>query len=245
MKATKTVLQSLILRGMALGHSLTPIRANSRLKVLLLSLCLAGTALADSRLHDDGLSGSRQDLTGWQELYWRWAFGGTVPTDSNGNAVIGNVVLMPIPATPGDGTPGHQDVTLEAGQSWVMPLWTLLGTSYTDGTPPDPFVDVSLFATLDISFKIDGRTIVNNEDVMDFFAKGTFHPPIPLPAAYTPMAAIIWVEDVGVVREPFSVGVHTMQLDVVNTQAVQPNFGGGFAEFHNTWTVTVLPRAHH
>ena len=110
---------------------------------------------------------------------------------------------------------------------------------------PDPFVDASLFATLDISFKIDGRTVVNHRNVLDYFAKGRFRPPIPLPADYAPLADIIWVEDIGVVREPFSVGTHTMKLDVVNTQAVPPNFGGGFAEFHNTWTVKVLPRGHH
>ena len=233
-------------------------KSTSRLKItsctqslwpaLLITTLLLATAPAFAENGRDHGEGSPEPLVKWQELYWRWALGGvTVPTDQNGNAVVGNVVLMPFPSTPGDGTPGHQDVTLGAGQSWVMPLWTLLGTSYTDGTPPDPFVGPSLFATLDISFKIDGRTIINNRNVMDFFAKGTFHPPIPLPAAYAPLAAIVWVEDIGVVEHPFSVGVHTMKLDVVNTRAVPPNFGGGFAEFHNTWTVKVLPRAegHH
>jgi hypothetical protein len=214
--------------------------------VLITTMLLAAApAFADDgRGHDEGVRGS---LVKWQELYWRWAFGGvTLPTDGNGNAVAGEVVLMPFPSTPGDGTPGHQDVTLSAGQSWVIPLWTLLGTSYTDGTPPDPFVDTSLFATLDISFQIDGQTIIHNNNVMDFFAKGTFRPPIPLPADYAPLAAIIWVEDIGIVHHPFSVGTHTMKLDVVNTQPVPPNFGGGgFAEFHNTWTVTVLSQAHH
>lgn len=213
--------------------------------VIITTLLLAAApAFADDgRGHDEGSGGA---FVQWQELYWRWAYGGiTIPTDANGNAVVGDVVLMPIPPTPGDGTPGQQDVTLEAGQSWVLPLWTLLGTDYTDGTPPDPFVDVSLFATLDISFKIDGRTVVNHKNVLDYFAKGRFRPPVSLPADYAPLADIIWLEDIGVVREPFSVGTHTIQLDVKNTIALPPNFGGGFGEFHNTWAVKVLRHARH
>jgi hypothetical protein len=245
MKTTRITVHALKLHATLLGHNLMPnVRRGGRL-LLLLGFCLAGTALAEPDPRHDGLSVSREDLTGWQELYWSWAFGGvTVPTDQNGNAAVGNVVLMPVPITPGDGTPGHLDVTLEAGQSWVMPLWTLLGTSYTDGTPDDPFVGIGIFRTLDISFKIDGRTIVDEDNVLDFFAKSTYHPPIPLPADYAPMKAIIWVEDIGVVAHPLSVGVHTLKLDVKNTEALPPNFGGGFSEFHNTWTVTVQPRAH-
>jgi hypothetical protein len=209
---------------------------------VLISTSLLAAAPAFANDEQEHHEGPPDSLADWQELYWRWAYGGiTLPIDANGNAVEHGVVLMPIPNTSGDGTPGHQDVTLQPGQSWVLPLWTLLGTSYTDGTPPDPFVNVSLLATLNISFQIDGRTIVNNKNVMDFFAKGTFHPPVSLPAAFAPLSAIIWVEDIGVFHQPLSVGVHTMKLDVVNTQPDPPNFGGGFAEFHNTWTVTVLP----
>ena len=45
---------------------------------------------------------------------------------------------MPVPNTPGDDTPGRAAVTLNARQSFFLPLFTLFGTSYTDGTPPDP-----------------------------------------------------------------------------------------------------------
>ena len=120
MRATKILLHALRPRAAAL---------------VALSLLATAPAFADDgRGHDEGPPDS---LVKWQELYWRWAFGDvTLPTDRNGNAVAGDVVLMPFPSTPGDGTPGHLDVTLSAGQSWVMPLWTLLGTDYTDGTPP-------------------------------------------------------------------------------------------------------------
>jgi hypothetical protein len=210
-----------------------------------LGLVLAGAAVAGPPPQAPALPVAMPGLTDWQEIYWEWAFGAlTLPADANGNAVVGNVVLMPLPSAPGDGTPGHLDLTLRAGQSWVMPLWTLLGTSYTDGTPPDPFIGLDMLETLDISFQIDGQTVIDNRNVAAFIAKGTFNPPIPLPADYAPLAAIIWVEDVGLVRQPFSVGVHTMKLDVKNTEPLPPSFGSAFSEFHNTWTVTVQPRNH-
>ncbi len=127
---------------------------------------------------------------GWIEVYERWAFGElAVPIDENGNAVVDrHVVLMPIPNTPGDGTPGHIDVTLDAGQAFVLPLWAFLGTDYTDGTPPDPLLDVIFF-----------------------------NPPIPI-IGFPPVNSIIWFQGIGIVYHPLSVGTHTLQLDAVNTQ---------------------------
>jgi hypothetical protein len=178
-------------------------------------------------------------LAGWNEIYERWAFGAlTVPTDGNGNAVVGpHVVLMPIPNTPGDGTPGHIDVTLKAGQAFVLPLWVLLGTDYTDGTPPDPFVNVSVFQTLDLTFQIDGVTVIDKTNVLNFYSAFFFNPPIPI-IGFPPVNSIIWFQGISIVHHPLSVGTHTFQLDAVNTE---PAFGG-FFEYHNTWTVTVQPR---
>jgi hypothetical protein len=181
-----------------------------------------------------------QSLVQWQELYWRWYFGElTLPTDGNGNAVVGHVVLMPIPPAPGDGTPGHLDVTLSSGQSWVLPLWGLAGTSYTDGTPPDAFVSTSFFQTLDLSFQIDGKTVIDTANVMDHFTQIAFDPPIPF--YFPPLAALIWQQDIGVAHSPFSVGIHTLKLDVKNTEQLPPNFGVGYSEYHSTWTIMVRP----
>src|SRR6266567_3481406 len=67
--------------------------------------------------------GYGQSLADWQELYWRWGYGDvSLPADGNGNAFVNNVVLMPLPSTLGDGTPGSINVTLNAGQSFVLPL---------------------------------------------------------------------------------------------------------------------------
>jgi hypothetical protein len=121
-------------------------------------------------------------LAEWNEIYERWNFGVlAVPIDGNGNAVVSpHVVLMPFPNTPGDGTPGHIDVTLNVGQAFVLPLWVELGTDYTDGTPPDPLLDISIFQTLNITFQIDGRTVIDQTNVLKFYSEFFFNPPIPL-----------------------------------------------------------------
>ena len=175
-------------------------------------------------------------LTTWQETYFRWAYGDiTVPTDSNGNAVVGNTVLLPLPDATGDGTPAHLDVTLNPGQSFVLPLWALLGTSYTDGTPPDPFVPDSVFQTLDISFTIDGVTVINSSNLMNYYSKETLTPAIPI-VGFPPVDSVIWMESIGITHAPLTPGTHTFNLDAVNTE---PAFGFFFSEYHNTWTVTV------
>ena len=208
------------------------------LLALLLGLGITGPAQAGPRPADDRRGGPDSILDLFQDIYWRWADGSlTLPTDPNTNAVVGPVVMMAIPQTPGDGTPGAQDVTLKDGQPWMLPLWVLQGTSYTDGTPPDPFVGLSIFKTLAITFTIDGRTVVNTRNVMDYFSKFRFVPPIPINSP--PTDAVIWFEGIGMLHDPLSPGKHTLKLDVKNTEPLPAGFGGGFVEFHNTWNVTV------
>jgi hypothetical protein len=205
------------------------------LTAALLGLCLATPIFA-------GIHGNSHafgtTLAGWNEIYERWAFGElAIPTDGNGNAVVHHhVVLIPIPNTPGDGTPGHLDVTLSSGQAFVLPLWGLLGTDYTDGTPPDPLAPLSVFQTLNLTFKIDGATVIDQANVLDFYSAFFFNPPIPI-IGFPPVNSIIWFQTISIVHHPLSVGTHTFQLDAVNTE---PAFGGIFA-YHNTWTVTVEP----
>jgi hypothetical protein len=190
------------------------------------------------RRGDDCRSG--RSLAAWDNIYFRWYLGAlTIPNDVNGNAVVDNVVLMPLPNVPGDGTPGHLDLTFKRGQGFVLPLLDLLGTSYTDGTPPDPLVNVSFFKTLQLTLKIDGVTVVNNRNLMDVYSQFYFKPPVTFDSP--PTAAVIWCEAIGIVHGPLSVGTHQIKLDAKSTQALPPNFGGGILEYHNTWTVTVLP----
>jgi hypothetical protein len=206
------------------------------LAAVLFALCLTMPASAGLHGHSHRFGKS---LASWIQLYERWVFGEqNIPTDNNGNAVVKHhVVLLPLPNTPGDGTPGHLDITLNAGQGFVLPLWSLLGTDYTDNTPPDALVDLSVFRTLNITFTVDGRTVVDSSNVLSFYTQFFFNPPIPV-IGFPPVNSIIWFQGIAIVYHPLSVGTHTLQLDAVNTQ---PAFGG-FFEYHNTWTVTVQPR---
>jgi hypothetical protein len=212
----------------------------ARLALGLATIVLASGILhpspGDSQTAPGNSTAFGKSLTSWQEMHFRWAYGEiTVPTDSNGNAVVGHTVLFPLPAAVGDGTPAHLDVTLSPGQSFVLPLWALLGTSYTDGTPPDPFVPESVFQTLDISFTINGVTVINGSDVMNYYSKDTLDPAISI-VGFPPVDSIIWMESVGITHAPLTPGKHTFALHAVNTQ---PAFGFFFSEYNNTWTVTV------
>jgi len=183
-----------------------------------------------------------KSLAQWQEIYWRWALGQiTLPVDRNNNATVGgNVVLMPIPFAPGDGTTGSIDVTLDAGQACMLPLWNILGTSYNDGTPVDPAVSLNLFRTLEISLKIDGVTVISPNNVMNYYTSFSFNPEIPLPLEWSPYLAIVWLQGIGVIQSPLSPGSHIISLDVKNTIPVIDGKGDAYVfEYHNTWNVTV------
>jgi hypothetical protein len=108
--------------------------AKINLMTALFGLCLTTALFAGSPGNSHSFG---RTLAGWVDIYERWGLGVlAVPVDGNGNAVARpHVVLMPIPNTPGDGTPGHVDVTLNAGQAFVLPIWGLLGTDYTNGNP--------------------------------------------------------------------------------------------------------------
>ncbi len=175
-------------------------------------------------------------LAQYQETYFRWLFGDkTLSTDAYGNATEKNVVMMPTPQTPGDGTPGSIDVTLGAGEAFTLPFFVELGTSYRDGTPPDPFEPLSLFTTLDIEFTIDGQTLITTDNVLEYFSKFTFEPAIPYDDPV--VQGIIWYEGVALLQNPLPPGEHVLTLDEKNAE---PGFGG-ILEYHNTWNVTVKP----
>jgi hypothetical protein len=208
--------------------------------LVLVALGLATLALAGNAPMPGQSRAFGKTLAGWQEIYMRWALGQVViPPDANGNAVVGKVVLLPVPNTSGDGTPGHLDVTIHSGQAFTVPLLGLLGSSYTDGRPADPLVNVSWFQTTDLTLQIDGVTVVDNLNLMNYYSQFYFAPPVPVSSP--PIASVIWCQNLGIVHNPLSVGTHTLKLDEKTTQALPPNLGGGLREYHNTITITVLP----
>lgn len=192
------------------------------------------------RLRSVGANLFGRSLAQWQEAYWRWNLGSPQPvptTDANGNAAIGNVVLMALPSAPGDGTPASTNVTLSASQAFVLPLWNLLGNSYTavSGFPPDDLIPLNVFQTLDLQLKLDAVTLIDGSNLMQYFSQFSFVPPIPYDSS--PAAAYIWLQGVGMVHEPLSPGNHILKLDAKNTDTADL-FGLTF-EYHNTWNVSV------
>jgi hypothetical protein len=206
---------------------------------IILGFCVATSLVAGSRPSPGQSSAFGQTLAQWQDTYVRWYVGQlAIPPDANGNAAVKGVVLLPLPNVPGDGTPGHLDVTLNTGQAFALPLFFLLGTSYTDGTPPDPMVDASFFQTPNLTLQIDGVTVLDGSNLANYYSQFSFAPPIPID--FPPIDSVIWCEDVGVVHPPLSPGTHIIKVDIKSTEALPPNFGGGFPEYHNSWTLTVL-----
>jgi hypothetical protein len=143
---------------------------------------------------------------------------------------------MPFPITPGDGTAGSINVTLNQGQSFMLPLWNILGNAYEDGSF-DTFLPLALFETLDIRFTIDGATVVANRNVMNYYTQFFFNPPIPFDSP--PAVSFTFLQGIGITHAPLTPGNHVMKMDVKNTDTA--DFFGITLEFHNTWNLTVQP----
>ena len=174
----------------------------------------------------------------WLIAYWSWFYAGTpLPTDAYGNTVDGKVVFLPIPQTPGDGTPGHLNVTLSSGEAFVLPVEGVIGFEYADGSF-DPPEDINLFKTLDVTVKVDGVVVINGQNVMAYYSEADWDPPLEIPEWGISFA---FQQGIGMVHQPLSVGKHVITLDVSNTQEFSPAYGGGFIEYHNSWNITVKP----
>ena len=231
-KERKNMKKTYITKHTRFSRSLLP-------AVLVATSLLAGSlALADDKGKCD--DGSANSLAKWDELFWRWAYGDyNITPDANGNAVVRDLVLMPLPNAPGDGTPASIDVTADAGQSFLLPLFGLLGNSYTDGTPPDPFVDFSVFNTMKLKLTLDGKAVLGIKEALGSYEKFSFTPPIPLINS-PPYAAVIWFQGIATFLPDLSPGKHVLRLVEATTQ---PAFGYLFA-YDNTWNITVKNPAH-
>jgi hypothetical protein len=220
-----------------LGNSTNSPRSLAKalaLATVLVGVWLAPPAVAATLPLPGSSLACGKTLAQWQEIWYRWAVGAfPLPTDANGNAVSNNMVLMANPRN-NDGT---VDVTLNANQPFVFHLFTYYGNSYKDGSPNDQFCDLSLFQTLALNLTVDGVQILNGSAAPQYFSQTVLAPPIPITDPSSPFSAYIWLQNVGTVFPPFSVGQHVIKLDV---NATMPCFGFNF-ESHGTWNLTVLP----
>jgi hypothetical protein len=184
-----------------------------------------------------------KSLTEWMKLYWTWALGG----DQAGQ--VGRVLFLPIPEGElqprDDDDPfifvGEADVTLQPGTPFVLPVFTWVGETYVQDVPDDEPLPDEIFTNMEVLVTLDGRTLIDSDtdDLGDFlFGPVDFDDVIlydePQPRGENLDAAgAIWVQGIGFVHHPLSVGRHTLTLDVFSD-----DFGVGF---RNTWTITVRP----
>ena len=118
----------------------------------------------------------------------------------------------------------------------MLPLWNLLGNAYVDGSS-DALIALAVFQTLDFELTLDGVTIMDSSNLMQYYSQFYFDPPIPYNVP--PAVSFIWFQGIGMVHAPLSVGTHTLKLDAQNTDTADL-FGLVFA-YHNTWHVNVQP----
>ena len=209
-------------------------------KPLLTAALVATSLLAAAPVFADDAQGQNEGQPGslikWHDTYWRWYYGAlTLPTDPNGNAEQDGVVLMPLPNAPGDGTPASLNVTLNAGQSFFLPFQAVAGTSYTDGTPPDPLVPFSVWKKIQFKLFLDGRQIISARDALQTYVQFYLDPPIVFDSP--PIDSAIWIEGIGQMFPALRPGTHVLHL--VESLTV-PQFGFT-VDYDNTWNITVLP----
>lgn len=227
-------------------------RARTAAMSVLVAIIAAGSWVAPAGAASDGApriappvsNAYGKTLTGWLTTYWQWSL--STAQDLN-QSMVGHVQLMPLPSEDFLGGTGTSDdpyvfagelaITIRPGTPFVLPLLTLYGERYNDGTPDDNPADFT-GTTMSATLTIDGRTVLSPANDSAFTVPTTFfHPAVvyPEPTGYNSVAAI-WFQGVGIVSPPLPVGVHVIHLD--GTLDV-PGF---FVEtFDNTWTVTVSP----
>lgn len=174
-------------------------------------------------------------LAQWHEAYFRWYYQETsVPVDLYGNAVLDGVVLLSLPTAPGDGTPGSINLTLTAAEPFVLPLWNLAMGDSTDPSSAE-YLPLTIYQTLQLSLTLDGETLVDSSTVMQHYTQFHFQPAIPL----SDTVFFVYIQGISIVHAPLAVGSHVIHLDAKNTDT--DDVGGAVFEYHNTWTITVIP----
>jgi hypothetical protein len=188
-----------------------------------------------------------RSLTEWMKLYATWLAGGAQADH------VGNVRFLPLPVSEvasGSGTysdpfvlVGQQDVTLQPGTAFTMPLVAWVGETYDPalGIPDDVPFDRSIFTDPDLLVTLDGQTLIDSDvDDLTNYYFGPVHFDATIPYAQpTPYGAIgaIWVQGLGFVHHPLPVGTHTL---TVHSELLIPAIDLGYV-FENQWTITVRP----
>jgi hypothetical protein len=174
-------------------------------------------------------------LSEWQQLYFSWYFMG-------GPDHVGQVKFLAIPApdpalTTGSGTYddpqflyGHLDVTLASATPFVLPVIVWIGETYLPATgyPDDPPLPATLFTDPSRTIKvyIDGSRVMDSAQAS---VSPFYFGPVPLqvtysePTSYGSIGAI-FVQGIGFVQPPLSVGTHTIELESESLVPPDPAF---------------------
>lgn len=162
-------------------------------------------------------------LTEWMQRYWTWSLGG------GGEDHDGNVTFLPLPngdlidgsITYNDPAllVGHLDISLKPGTPFVLPVIVWYGETYDPALhfPNDPVLPASLFTD---PSKATTKVYIDGRPVMDSTIASVspyYYGPAPIsvtyaePTSYGSIGAV-YVQGVGFVQEPLSVGPHTIAL---------------------------------
>jgi hypothetical protein len=199
-------------------------------------------------------------LPEWMQQYFTWSIAG-----GSGPDHVGHVKFLPLPVgNPNGGSftyadpgvlLGHLDFTMEPGTPLVFPVTVWYGEVYEPslGFPPDPTIPGSLF-TDDPRNPI--RVYVDGKPVMDSTLASVrpfYFDPVPLDVVYSEPTSYgsikaIFVQGIGFVLPPLSVGVHTVTLESGLRIPPDPsilnltlNPSGVGVKYLNSWTITVAP----
>jgi hypothetical protein len=195
-----------------------------------------------------------KSLAEWLVLHQTWYIEGSDPAGE----YVGHVLLLPqpqgipTPVVPGSDLiilKGSLDLELNPGTPIVVPIITLVGETYVNPQLPPDFPLDSFKASLlgaEVRVTLDGKPLVDgaSSNLGNFFIGPTYFKP---PIAYDPpqfrfsdpllgdvyAASAIWLEALGFVLEPLSVGPHVLRIFAVNHDL---SYG-----FDNTWNITVHP----
>ncbi len=202
---------------------------------LLLMLGATPPAHAGDAPQPPGSFSFGHSLAQWQAIWLAWEMGALAPpTDAIGNALVNGVVLLPIPAASGDGTPASLNITLLSGEPFVVPLILVVGDAFSNGST-SPMVSSNDFKNISLTLTLDGETILDSDEAFRFYTQTVFNPPIPLNEP--PVTGIAWVQGLSIAHTPLRPGNHVLKLDEKITLPER----GTTLEFHNTLNITVMP----
>ena len=140
-------------------------------------------------------------------------------------------------------------MVLRPGTPFVLPVAIWIGESYL-AHPDDQQLPEDVFTnpSSEITVYIDGKRVMDSHvaSVSPFYFAAPLSVTYPAPTPPNGAIAAIFVQGIGFVHPPLSVGEHDIVLvsELRIPEDVNPEVypGGVGVRFENTWKITVSPR---